>query len=116
MIETRNATNTMVLSRSGVNIWNVADLLLEKKSFKFLMNRFPINKEEIFAVIDVVAVAPGAAISGNVNDNVGTSGNVDVAWPALKYNSYKIGLKPLSNYFFFIKSVSQSLFQSKPFS
>ena len=55
MIETRNATNTMVLSRSGVNVWNVADLLLEKKSFKFLMNRFPINKEEIFAVIDVVA-------------------------------------------------------------
>ena len=36
-----------------------------------------------------VAVAPGAAISGNEdNDDVGTSGNVDVAWPALKYNSY----------------------------
>ena len=35
-----------------------------------------------------VAVAPGAAISGNDHDDVGTSGNVDVAWPALKYNSY----------------------------
>ena len=51
MIETRNATNTLVLSRSGVNIWNIADMLLQKKSFEFLSSRFPINKEEIFAVM-----------------------------------------------------------------
>lgn len=50
--------------------------------------RLCLVKTPSVTVIDVVAVAPGAAISGNVNDNVGTSGNVDVAWPALKYNSY----------------------------
>ena len=36
---------------------------------------------------DVFSIDNKAAISGNDNDDVGTSGNVDVAWPALKYNS-----------------------------
>ena len=39
MIETRNATNTLVLSKSGINIWNISDLLLQKKSFDFLQKR-----------------------------------------------------------------------------
>ena len=66
MIETRNATNTLVLSRSGVNIWNIADMLLQKKSLEFLSRRFPINKDEIFAVIDCVADIKSKHVEGDI--------------------------------------------------
>ena len=66
MIETRNATNTLVLSKSGINIWNISDLLLQKKSFDFLQNRFPISKEEIFAVIDCVADVKSKHVAGDI--------------------------------------------------
>ena len=66
MIETRNATNTMVLSRSGINIFNISDLLLQKKSFDFLQKRFPVSKEEIFAVIDCVADTRSKHVEGDI--------------------------------------------------
>ena len=89
MIETRNATNTMVLSRSGVNVWNVADLLLEKKSFEFLMNRFPINKEEIFAVIDVVADTKCKHVEGDIEfRDIGTDGHVTLETISMSEGMY----------------------------
>jgi len=89
MIETRNATNTMVLSRSGVNIWNIADMLLEKKSFEFLMNRFPVTREEIFAVIDVVADSKCNHVEGDIEfRDIGIDGHVSLETISISEGMY----------------------------
>jgi hypothetical protein len=66
MIETRNATNTMVLSRSGVNIWNVSDKLVDKVSFDEIQRMFPVTEEEIFAIIDCVADVKNKIVDGDI--------------------------------------------------
>ena len=69
-----------------MNYTSKLDEVLALHSHDF-RRRLCLVKTPSVTVTDV-AVAPGAAISGNDHDDVGTSGNVDVAWPALKYNSY----------------------------
>jgi hypothetical protein len=70
-----------------MNYESILDEVLALHPHEF-RRRLCLVKTPSVTVIDVVAVAPGAAISGNDNDDVGTSGNVDVAWPAyLRYNT-----------------------------
>ena len=89
MIETRNATNTLVLSRSGVNIWNIADMLLQKKSFEFLSSRFPINKEEIFAVIDCVADIKSKHVEGDIEfRDIGEEGMITLETISISEGMY----------------------------
>jgi len=67
MIETRNATNTLVLSRSGINIWNISDKLLKKMPFEELKRMFPVTDEEIFAIIDCVADFKSKIVDGDID-------------------------------------------------
>ena len=89
MIETRNATNTLVLSKSGINIWNISDLLLQKKSFDFLQKRFPISREEIFAVIDCVADVRSKHVAGDIEfRDIGEEGMITLETISLSEGMY----------------------------
>lgn len=89
MIETRNATNTLVLSRSGINIWNISDKLLKKIPFEELKRMFPVTDEEIFAIIDCVADFKSKIVDGDIDFiDIGEDGSISLETTHLSEGCY----------------------------
>jgi len=54
MIERREGTGTLVLEKSGVPIYDVADAIIEYYNIESVCEKFPISKEEVFEVVDAM--------------------------------------------------------------
>lgn len=76
-LETRGK-NVVVTSGNGVIVTDIADSLIEGKSFEWLQKRYPVSYEEIWEVVDYYADKVPAKDKNFKLENVGSDTDIDI--------------------------------------